>query len=592
MHTTPPVQIQITQQPVDDRTSSSKKNMRERALSPSKILRSLRPRSPFTRASSKPMATDLPPNIITTTVGSSGANKSFTVGSSLPNDSNHDFSTNEHIDRRQYLTSASYQSGSISSNVSTDLVSSQTSNNRFVRANTAGPSPREQVSAGRGGTAGGAFAFLAQSLGSDKMRSASCEYIDNNVQFGTAAGMNRLEETLDENDEVIYAAAASAAANQKQNIATTNNNNNSSKAPPQIIQVSDQPTQSNNQQQQTRSRKPNLSVFGSLNVSTSSQSSRIELLKKNFDNVSQDKSDIVKTVKFKEPEKSTKPEDTVESNESSQNNQTPSKKQAPLPPQNQANNSLTSAAAAFSNPLKVNTKAQETKLMQVLDDAMLSSPSTASSISSTSQQNSQPFSSMVPPNILITSSEDGDKLGSLTSSSGKKLNSVKFGEQTSLDENNLKSLSGSTSNNTPLKPPVPTGQSNTLATNISNAFGFRNKFTGLNKAKTLDTTEPANPNLTECQSTTAGQSNTQLNKPQTAVSSNSSNITYQNTPILTSSGKPIQSILRRSETPPNNKLSVRQTSIESNGSARETSIEKILQSKTSTSRPLMFNEKK
>ena len=100
-----------------------------------------------------------------------------------------------------------------------------------------------------------------------------------------------------------------------------------------------------------------------------------------------------------------------------------------MPPQNQANNSLTSAAAAFSNPLKVNTKAQETKLMQVLDDAMLSSPSTASSISSTSQQNSQPFSSMVPPNILITSSEDGDKLGSLTSSSGKKLNSVKFGGQ-------------------------------------------------------------------------------------------------------------------------------------------------------------------
>jgi hypothetical protein len=587
MHTTPPVQIQITQQPVDDRTSSSKKNMRERALSPSKILRSLRPRSPFTRTSSKPVTTDLPANIITTTVGSSGANKSFTVGSSLPNDSSQDFSNSEHIDRRQYLTSASYQSGSINSNVSADVLSSQSSNNRFVRANTAGPSPRDQPLASRGAGTGGSFAFLAQSLGSDKMRSASCEYIDNNnAQFGGSAGMNRLEETLDENDEVIYAAAA-AAANQKQNTASNNNN---SKAPPPTIQVSDQSAQSiNQQQQQTRSRKPNLSVFGSLNVSTSSQSSRIELLKKNFDNVSQDKSDIVKTVKFKEPEKSTKQEDTAEPNE---NNQTPSKKQAPLPPpQQQANNPLTAAAAAFSNPLKVNTKAQENKLMQVLDDAMLSSPSTASSISSTSQQNSQPIS-MVPPNILITSSEDGDKLGSLTNSSGKKLNNVKFGGQTSLDEINLKSPSGSTNTNTPLKPPVPTAQGNTLATNISNAFGFRNKFSGLNKAKTLDTLEPANPNFTEHQSTPVGQSNTQLNKPQNTAIGNNSNITYQNTPILTSSGKPIQSILRRSETPPNNKLSVRQTSIESNGSARETSIEKILQSKTSTSRPLMFNEKK
>lgn len=55
--------------------------------------------------------------------------------------------------------------------------------------------------------------------------------------------------------------------------------------------------------------------------------------------------------------------------------------------------------------------------------------------------------------------------------------------------------------------------------------------------------------------------------------------------------KPIQSILRRSETPPNTKQ--RQVSIESNPSIRdferESSIEKRLRITSSTSRPLMFN---
>lgn len=71
--------------------------------------------------------------------------------------------------------------------------------------------------------------------------------------------------------------------------------------------------------------------------------------------------------------------------------------------------------------------------------------------------------------------------------------------------------------------------------------------------------------------------------------------------LLTPSGRPIQSILRRSETPPTTKANLRQTSLDSaessvsalggHGAAaavRETSIEKLLKS-TSTSRPLIFN---
>ena len=61
---------------------------------------------------------------------------------------------------------------------------------------------------------------------------------------------------------------------------------------------------------------------------------------------------------------------------------------------------------------------------------------------------------------------------------------------------------------------------------------------------------------------------------------------------LTSNGKPIQSILRRSETPPSTRSNnLRQTSIESNHSTREKSIEKLIKQTSSTSRPLMFNNK-
>ncbi len=551
MHMTPPVQIQINQQPIEDK-NNNKKSTRERAMSPGRFLNSLRSRSPFTR-SNKDIAT----NIITTTSG----NKSFTVGSSATPSSNDlaynsESVDNQYLDRKQYLMSASYQSDSMNSDISV--------NNRSARANTAGPSP-----SGGGGSGSGGFASFAQSLKNDKLRSASLEYIDNNNTSYNSPLMNRLDETLDEVDEVNIEKSNEINTNQKKlNTVSlpTQPFQNKPQPPPPVIQVTQEtPPQQHLQQQQPqqRSRKPNLAVFGSLNVSTSSQSSRIEALKKNFDNVSQDKSDIVKTVKFKEPEKTNK----SDSNQPElSNNVSPTKKQAPLPPPV----SPAAAAASVTTPLKVNTK--ETKLMQVLDDAMLSSPSTASSISSTSQSNS-----LITPNILITSddSNNEDRLGSLNSNS-RRLN-VKFGGQTSLDES--QKLIKSASNSLPPKAPILSNNqnNNTLANNISNAFSFRNKFTGI-KPKTLDSND---------QSESSANQITGNN-----MNSSSSNINNQNTPIFTSSGKPIQSILRRSETPPNNKLSVRQTSVESTGSHREASIEKILQSKTSTSRPLMFNEKK
>lgn len=552
-HMSPPVQIQITQQPVEDK---SKKATRERALSPGRLLRSLRPRSPFTR-SSKP-SLDMPTNIITTTVGSTGANKSFTVGSStLLNDLSASFDDSiepaqEHIDRRQYLTSASYQSNSISSNTTDISVSSNA--NRFARANTAGPSDHQSRSSG--------FAFLAHSLANDKLRSASCEYIDNNNQQSFGA-MNRLDETLDEVDEVQLEKSNRQLLNTIKNKSPSPMPPSTAQQPqqqPPIIQITE-----NTPPQANRSRRPNLATFGALNTSTSSNTSRIEYLKKNFDNVSQDKSDIVKTVKFKEPEK-TKPDSPP-----NEPNTTPTKKQAPAPPPPLSPQRQPSLQQQQQQSLNINTK--ETKLMQVLDDAMLSSPSTSSNVSSNSHVNT--------PNILVTSDDAGeDKLATLSPTS-KKLN-VKFGGQTSFDEK-PKGLLAVTNKLDKMPPKPPTSQ--TLATNISNAFGLRNKFTGLNKAKTIETTEQTQ-NFAEYNS-----SNSKLLTGNNTNASSTSIMNNSNTPILTSSGKPIQSILRRSETPPNTKL--RQTSIESNeSSARETSIEKILQAKTSTSRPLMFNSDK
>lgn len=93
---------------------------------------------------------------------------------------------------------------------------------------------------------------------------------------------------------------------------------------------------------------------------------------------------------------------------------------------------------------------------------------------------------------------------------------------------------------------------------------------------------------------------------QTAGSTTGTSSSSTSKMLLTPSGRPIQSILRRSETPPTTKANLRQTSLDSAESSvsavlmgggsnagigagvRETSIEKLLKS-TSTSRPLIFN---
>lgn len=120
------------------------------------------------------------------------------------------------------------------------------------------------------------------------------------------------------------------------------------------------------------------------------------------------------------------------------------------------------------------------------------------------------------------------------------------------------------------KPPKGPLLANTV-TNAITGFNFRNKFSS-SKSRTIDF-----PDL--LQNAIVGDSSS---SPNTQIKSSPT--------ALTSNGKPIQSILRRSETPPSTRSNnLRQTSIESNHSTRETSIEKLLKQTSSTSRPLMFN---
>lgn len=129
------------------------------------------------------------------------------------------------------------------------------------------------------------------------------------------------------------------------------------------------------------------------------------------------------------------------------------------------------------------------------------------------------------------------------------------------------SLSTSNVDKPPKAPPSTVNSPNT------STFSFRTKFT-TNKSKTIDF-----PDLLQ----SAIESTTNQQKTKTSPGQSQQQYT-------TASGKPIQSILRRSETPPSTKNTntLRQTSIDSTESARETSIEKLLRT-TSTSRPLMFN---
>ncbi|CAF0782220.1 unnamed protein product [Brachionus calyciflorus] len=376
--------------PTNNTEEDKKKNLRERALSPSRILRSLRPRSPFNRTNRNVKANSLAPT--TTTIGTSedisGKNKSFTV--------NVGKSSEEPLVSKKPkndVMSASYHSGT----------NDQHQLNRFVRANTAQPSEK-----------------VLTSSPNEKLKSLSCEFIDNQSTTSSILsvnsknnGLKQVNEILDEYDELdnnsIITGSSYSANQQETNKDSTNKKINNS----------------------------------------STSTSKVEMLRKNFmENSSPSQnSEIIKSVKFREPEKSS------------------------------------SESEGDSQKVEKKSRFEEAQSkMEYLSQARLKSSVSATNVD---------------------------------------------------------------------KPPKAPAQT----------FNIKTKFAS-NKAKTIDF-----PDLL-----------------QSALESTSN----QKTKNTLSNGKPIQSILRRSETPPTSKNTHRQQSVESNESTRETSIEKLLRT-TSTSRPLMFN---
>ena len=344
--------------------------------------------------------------------------------------------------------SASYHSASISSNnideatpsISSNLSQNSYATNRFVRATTAAPSSSLTDRSNN----------LNQPLQNDKQKSLSCEFIDNPSL--SSLKPNSTLKQLSENDETN--------ADNSSNVTNASYSTN-----PRA-------------EKDKRLLSGGFSALGSV--------SKVETLRRNFmEQGSGQSHEIVKSVKFKEPEK--------------------------------ASPSKSDMYKDSSNDLN-----------------------------------------------------DEDRVGTL--GNFKKLNVVKFD-----DNNNSKAYSStnqrmknsfSTSNVD--KPPKAPNALPTSNTSSLGAFSIRSKFYG-GKSRTIDFPENNN----------GEQSPSNQLKSSNSVTSNINNN------LLTPSGRPIQSILRRSETP--TKSSLRQPSIESHDSTRETSIEKLLKSSSSTSRPLMFN---
>ncbi len=250
------------------------KKSKDRTLSPKKLLKGLRARSPFARKqtsnSDLQKASSLNPT--TTTMVSGSKVRSFTVGS------------NE-LDK-------------------SDSASSANGISRQIRATTAGPTlkPTNSVTS------------ADSQLKSN--RSASYEFIDKH-QNDSPHNLNKLNETLDEDDESI-------------------NDASSHMQPPEMI---------GEEERNWRARRMlNMSSFNTSQSSNITQISNISKFNKNYDAVSNSSHDVVKSVKFKEPD------------------------QYQTSPQ--------------SSPSKVsnisNIKTQELKLLEVLDKAMVSTPNSMS----------------------------------------------------------------------------------------------------------------------------------------------------------------------------------------------------------------------
>ena len=163
-------------------------------------------------------------------------------------------------------------------------------------------------------------------------------------------------------------------------------------------------------------------------------------------------------------------------------------------------------------------------------------------------------------------------------------NRIKYNRNNLTNDQMLKTSLSSNNVDKPPKAPSIFSFSNSSPTAANGTSSLtRTKF-AQSKSRTIDF-----PDLLQGAMDTTNE-NTATNKTSTSTN------------YLTSSAnlpprKPIQSILRRSETPPNIKVptsnTIRQTSIESTESSkdrdRESSIEKKLRITSSTSRPLMFN---
>jgi hypothetical protein len=470
-------QLQIT------RDQSPKKDMRERALSPARIFGKLRARSPFSRSSKADKADNNASNSSTITMLSK--NKGFTVSVANLEEAN----TNKQLSHSQSLSNNDLRESVLKNN--NNNLMNPLNNLRTLRATTDTPASILEKE------------INMLSLPIDRnLRSMSCDYIDKQSNPRTGY-LRKLNETLDENDELTDASTNNLNSNSNNNdsnsnatISSTHNSLVSNAKTNQNVQnvQNKTPSIAENTQTQTNDK-------AAKKVNFSSSTSKVEALKKNFINIgnsstnglssSPSHSDVqVKSVKFKEP--------VEKLNKSDQ-----------------------------ACPKQDN---KESKLLKALDDAL----------SHDSNESSTP---------------DESKFNSLSKKSSK--------------------LKTSQSTQSVDKPPkVPLISSSSLVSNIRNRFSS-------SKSRTIDFPD-ANTNTISAPA-----------EPQTESAVNSklktsaSVTTSINSPILTSNGKPIQSILRRSETPPANKG--RQVSIESNDTTRETSIEKLLKSSTSTSRPLMFN---
>ena len=473
---------------------------RDRTLSPAKILRGLRARSPFARVNkTNPTTKSSTPNLTATTL-ISGKNKSFTVGSSV----------NGKLGKPPI--GDPNQSNSISSNLS-EVTQQAPTQTRLARATTAGPPSKSR-----------GFGNLVNTLTTDKMRSASCEFIDNNhTTINTGHTLNKLNETLDEDDESNYETSSNTHSMY------INTNLLTDEAAAQLSP------------NDKRSKKAiGLSSFNTSQSSQVSNLSRVELLKKNFDTMSTSSHDVVKSVKFREPMDKPEPQDT-----------------------------------SSSTPNRKLLKNQEFKLMQVLDKALVSTPA------SLAEPKPVATPPTPPPTVVITTPEAAE------STTGEdRTKKIKFGENdckktgTKLSPNQkFKSAfniggGSTTSVDKPPKPPTLTNANQAAANNLGNAFGIRSKLSGF-RSRTMDAYDSHKaPEADEAAAS----------KPVVHASNET-----PTTPLLNSAGKPLQSILRRSETPPVSKTTLRQqTSIDSHRSYREESIEKILNASSSTSRPLMF----